>query len=117
MVSAPLPAPLHTHSSGNFLTNLTPEGMTPLLGAAVALPLALAVRLGYAVSLAASTVLVMFPLRQAAMVGGSGLRGGGLHGTRADGCSCWACGARNIPRLRLSFSGSGVQHAWYTLCR
>lgn len=72
--------------------------MAPLLGPAVALPLALAVRLGYAVSLAASTVLVMFPLRQAAMVGG-GSFAVGERAAQGQGwrCSCRACQGEEQP--------------------
>ncbi|KAG2441363.1 hypothetical protein HYH02_009954 [Chlamydomonas schloesseri] len=49
---------------GNFLNNLSPAELTPLIGATAGNVASLAIKAGYAVSLVGSAVLIMFPLRQ-----------------------------------------------------
>ncbi|KAG2441362.1 hypothetical protein HYH02_009953 [Chlamydomonas schloesseri] len=49
---------------GNFLNNLSPAELTPLIGATAGNVVSLAIKAGYAVSLVGSAVLIMFPLRQ-----------------------------------------------------
>ncbi|KAG2437216.1 hypothetical protein HXX76_005879 [Chlamydomonas incerta] len=49
---------------GNFLNNLSPAELAPLIGTTAANVVSLAIKAGYAVSLVGSAVLIMFPLRQ-----------------------------------------------------
>ncbi|KAG2437215.1 hypothetical protein HXX76_005878 [Chlamydomonas incerta] len=49
---------------GNFLNNLSPAELVPLIGTTAANVVSLAIKAGYAVSLVGSAVLIMFPLRQ-----------------------------------------------------
>lgn len=48
----------------DFLSNLTPEAMESLIGYGPAAAFSFIVRVGYAVSMAGSAVLIMFPARE-----------------------------------------------------
>ncbi|GFR48283.1 hypothetical protein Agub_g10058, partial [Astrephomene gubernaculifera] len=52
---------------GNFLNNLSPPQLAPLIGEAAGVAVSLGVKGGYTASLVGSSVLIMFPLRQAVM--------------------------------------------------
>lgn len=60
----------------DFLSNLTPEAMAPLIGYGAAAAFSFAVRLGYAISMMGSAVLIMFPARE---VRGGWRRHGAAH--------------------------------------
>ncbi|GIL81254.1 hypothetical protein Vretimale_1187 [Volvox reticuliferus] len=49
---------------GNFLNNLSPSQLSPLIGQTAATVVSLGIKGGYAGSLIGSSVLIMFPLRQ-----------------------------------------------------
>lgn len=60
-----LPAPCFAaRAQDDFLSNLTPEAMAPLIGYGAAAAFSFAVRLGYAISMMGSAVLIMFPTRE-----------------------------------------------------
>ncbi|GLC41525.1 hypothetical protein PLESTM_001205800 [Pleodorina starrii] len=52
---------------GNFLNNLSPVQLTPMIGATAANVVSLGIKAGYAGSLVGSAVLIMFPLRQSVL--------------------------------------------------
>lgn len=62
---------------GNFLNNLSPVQLSPLIGSTAATVVSLGIKGGYAGSLIGSSVLIMFPLRQSLLVSYHGGWGGG----------------------------------------